>query len=76
MIFFIAMTSIVKCLFARKTPMKVADEPEKLPLDEADEEAKLDDRTDVKDLVEAPHNIVESGSGRNNEEEENLKAAG
>ena len=73
-IFFMAATSITKCLFARQKPMKVATQPDPdlkaSAFDEADEEAKVEDRTSAKDLIEVPH-IADSGRGA--DEDDNLK---
>ena len=53
--------------------MKVATDPalEASAFDGEDEEAKQQDRTQAKDLIEVPH----ADSGRNADEDDNLKAA-
>ena len=55
--------------------MKVAGEPKAVPkasaYDETDEEAKVEDRTHAKDLMEVPNN---ADSGRNVYEDDMLKA--
>ena len=74
-ILFIAATSITKCLFSRQKPMRVAGEPDPAlkasAFDEADEEAKVEDFTQAKDLIEVPNSAE---SGRNAYEDDNLKA--
>ena len=82
-VFMIAATSLAKCLFSRKKPMKVEAAPNGARpgqqknhlqniVEEPYEEAKFEDKTDVIQHVDHTQNL---GSGRNDDEENNLKGA-